>query len=132
MGVTRRSAAFAAGLLVLVGAGSYWLGVHHTEQANWHTVTVDLAGVAADETDPHRLLSISDGGWTYAIEDSVEWVDKRDVVHDSGWPECLEPRHPGFMARNHEKVRFSFAEVTAETGIIGWRPVVMVDCGPES
>ena len=130
MALTRRvGIALAVCALALVGVGAYFLGVHNTQQANWHTVTIDLASVAADEDGPHRLVSISDDGWTYAIEDSVMWTDERDVLHDSGWPECLEPRHPGFMDRNHEMVRFSCAEVTADTGHVGWRPVVMVDCG---
>ena len=132
MTVTRRAGiTLAACSLAAVGVGAYLLGVHNTKQANWHTVTVDLANVVVpDETGTHRLLSIRVDGWTYAIKDSVKWADDQDVIHDSGWPGCLEPRHPGFTDRNHEKVRFSFAEVSADTGIIGWRPVVMVECGP--
>jgi hypothetical protein len=132
MTITRRRGVLGACLLTLVAVGVYWLGVHNTKQATWHSVTIDLANVAADESGPHRLLAIRVDGWTYAIEDSVKWVDRRNGVHDSGWPQCLEPRHPGFMARNHEKVRFSFAEVSADTGIIGWRPVVMVDCAAQA
>lgn len=51
-------------------------------------------------------------------------------VHENGWPACLEPRHPGFMRRSHEQVRFGFAEVSVDAGGFGWRPVVMVDCRP--
>jgi hypothetical protein len=113
---------------VAVGLCGYWLGIHTTEQANWHTVTVDLSAVGADEVGSHRLLSVQDDGWTYAIEDSVSWVDEDGVSHDSGWPECLEPARPGYSARSPEKVSFRFAEVSVDTDTIAWRPVVMVDC----
>jgi hypothetical protein len=118
--------------LVFVSAGAYLLGVHNSEQANWHTVSVDLARVAADEEGPHRLLSIKVDGWTYAIEDGVHWIDAHGTEYGDGWPECLEPRHPGFMDKNHETVRFRFAEVTVEADDSGWRPVLMVDCRPAS
>ena len=129
MRLTRRWAAFlAVCCLALVGVGGYLLGVHNTKQANWHTVTVDLASVAADESGPHRLLSITADGWTYAIEDTVTWTDSDGNLHDGGWPACLEPAHPGFMTRNHKHVRIRFAEVTSEADGFGWRPVVLVDC----
>jgi hypothetical protein len=54
--------------------------VQNTKQANWHSVTIDLANVAADDSGPHRLLSIGVDGWTYAIEDSVRWVDGRNGI----------------------------------------------------
>ena len=124
----RLTIALAALCLLAVAVGGYRLGVRSTERANWHTVTVDLAGVAADEDGPYRLLSVTDDGWTYAIEDSVPWTDAGGTLHDRGWPACLEPAHPGFMSRNHERVRFRFAEVSVDAGGVGSRPVMMVDC----
>lgn len=131
MTVVRRAPALLVALALLLGvAGAYLLGVRNAERATWHTVTVDLATVAADEDGPHRLLSITSDGWTYAIEDSVHWVDVDGTMHEDGWPECLEPRQPGLMDRNHEDVRFRFAEVSVNADDFGWRPVVMVDCRP--
>lgn len=132
MVVTRRWAVFAACLLALAGLGAYRLGKHDSERASWHTVTVDLANVGADPRGPHRLLSVQVDGWTYGIEDSVKWTDRQGSMHEGGWPACLEPRHPGFSNRNHEKVRFGFAEVSVDAGGFGWRPVVMVDCRPSA
>ncbi len=67
MALTRRvGITLAVCALALVGVGAYVLGVHNTKQADWQTVTIDLASVAADEEGPHRLVSISDDGWTYA------------------------------------------------------------------
>lgn len=116
--------------LVLVGVGAYILGARNTERANWHTVTVDVARVGADPSGPERVLSIKVDGWTYGLENSVTWIDDQGTVHDSGWPACLEPAHPGFARRSHKLVRFRFAEVSADTDYVSYRPVVMVDCQP--
>ncbi len=110
----RWTIAVAALCLVGVGVGSHRLGVLSTERGNWHTVTVDLAGVAADEDGSYRHLSVTDAGGT---------------LHDRGWLVCPEPAHPGFMSRNHERVRFRFAEVSVDAGVVGSRPVVLVACG---
>jgi len=125
---SRWTALLAVACLALVGVGAYLLGVHNTEQANWHTVTVDLSAVGADPVGPHRLLSIKDDGWVYAIEDSVTWIDATGSLHETGWPACLEPAHPGFSRRSQKEVRFRFAEVSTNTGYVDWRPVILVDC----
>jgi hypothetical protein len=108
------------------GLGAYVLGVRQTEQANWHTVTVDLAAVGADPSGPDRELSIMVDGWTYGLSNSVTWIDTQGAVHDSGWPACLEPAHPGFSRRSHKLVRRWFAE----TADVSFRPFVIVDCRP--
>ncbi|HET6626391.1 MAG TPA: hypothetical protein VFG63_08370 [Nocardioidaceae bacterium] len=87
-----------------------------------------LAMVSDDQL--HRLLTVNVDGWAYGIENQVEhWVDGSGTVHDSGWPACLEPAHPGDgPAANRGEVTFRFAAADVTTGIIDWRPVVMVDC----
>jgi hypothetical protein len=128
MSLGRRQIVVLIALALLLAAGGYYLGVRGAERANWHTATVSLSGVVADETGPHRLVSFRVDGWTYAVEDSVRWVDPQGTTHESGWPQCLEPAHPGFSSRNDEEVTFRFAELTADTGYLGWRPVLMVEC----
>jgi hypothetical protein len=116
-------------LALALGLGGYLLGRHSAEQADWHTVTIDRSDVASSGGE-HRLLTVDVDGWAYGMEDAVpHWIDGLGAVHDSGWPQCLEPRHPGGgPERNRGEVTFRFASVEVQTDVVGWRPVVMVDC----
>lgn len=113
------------------GAGGYLLGRDSAERADWHTVTIKRADVVSGG-GAHRLLTVSVDGWAYGMENAVpHWIDDAGSVHDSGWPRCLEPAHPGDVPereRNPGEVTFRFASVGVRTEAIGWRPVVMVDC----
>lgn len=118
-------------MLALV-TGAFLVGRASAQHATWHTVTLDLAGVAADEQTGSRIVSLTDGNWTYSVEDTVAWIDDIGAYHDSGWPSCLEPRHPGSSDRSHEKVTIRFASVVADTEYVKWSPVVLVDCKRDS
>jgi hypothetical protein len=118
-------------LALAFGAGGYWLGRDGAERADWHTVTIERADVVSNG-GAHRLLTVNVDGWAYALENAVpHWIDEAGSVHDSGWPHCLEPAHPGGgPERNPGHVTFRFASVAVRTEAIGWRPVVAVDCRP--
>jgi len=65
-------------------------------------------------------ISISTDDWTYAVgSEGVAWVDKANVLHMDGRPECLTPG----VSR---QVDFAAIEVTVEQ--MTWRPVVWVSC----
>lgn len=122
-------AAFAVALAV--GGGGYLLGRHSAERADWHTVTIRKADVVSSGGS-HRLLTVNADGWAYGFENEVpRWIDSAGSVHSGGWPDCLEPPHPGDTPeRNPGVVTFRFASVEVRTEVVGWRPVVMVDCRP--
>lgn len=65
--------------------------------------------------------TVSVGGWSYGIVDSVAWVDVIGSSHVSGWPACLDT--PGTTVR----VKFAAVPVTGPTGA-SWRQVAWVDC----
>jgi hypothetical protein len=125
---SRRFGGIALAVVCAAGVG-YVIGHYDAVNAEWHTVTIRKAAVASDQGS-HRLLTVNVDGWAYGIEDQVQhWVDESGVLHDSGWPTCLEPSNPGDGPQaNPAEVTFRFAAAEVSTGILAWRPVVMVDC----
>jgi hypothetical protein len=98
--------------VVLVAAGSYQLGRHHTATVAWHT---GLASIGDSEA------SITTPGWTYGFGNSVpQWIDADGAGHGDSWPDCVNP--PG----TNKLVTFATVTVSAYGGTT--RPVVLVDC----
>ena len=115
---TRKNAAIAAVaalVVVIVGYAAYLAG--ERRGAEHLTVRTGRAFVG------DRQATITVGGWNYAVNGSVAWLDSSGSFHESGWPACLGP------IGSTIKVRFGeIATPGPEAGGISLRTVVWVDC----
>ncbi|MCA1792170.1 MAG: hypothetical protein LC667_20675, partial [Thioalkalivibrio sp.] len=107
--------------LPMIAIASFLGGQSAGQQAEWVTGTAYLLG---DESRP--AFSVSVDGWSYAADGAVpQWIDEQGVLHEGGWPACLDPSR---VSEEQREVPVRFATTDVAVDGVKWRPVLMVDC----
>ena len=103
-------------LVVASGAGG---AVGYAVSAHRSNVTVLTGTFYVGD----RQASGAVDGWTYGMNDSVDWLDSHNTWHEGGWPDCLEP------VGSTKTIRFGYTPVDGPTSN-SWRQIVWVSCVP--